>query len=429
MTAGESEARVSRRAALTAGLGLLALSERPSAVAGGRKGRKRRKRHKRRRQQRQALLERTATASQPDVIVFLTDDMRADDWPILQQAQARIGGTWFPNFCFDVAVCGASRATLLSGQHAQAHGVVDNWRADQLFQAREAASLAPAVQAAGYHTSYVGKYLNEYNGKRVPPGWDDWRAVVMKGDTYKAGKRYATTALTSRARQAILAAPPDKPLFLVISHHAPHVPHTPARKYRKRPMGGTRSKADRERKRCLLSVDDSIAATAGVMGDRWDSAVIMAMSDNGFLLGEHGTEGKAIWWDEAARVPLLARLPGVPTGTDTRMVSNVDVCPTLLHATGATAGWPVQGLPLQEDSARDGVLIQGFQPRSSGEPRTPFAAIKGPGWVYVEPQGQAPQYYADPGEQVNAIATIDQPAYAAWLQALLAEARNDSGPP
>ncbi len=403
----------SRRAVLAAGLSVAAL---PGSLEARRKHRKQPKRRKH-----QRTLTRTSTASQPDVLVFLTDDMRTDDWPILAQVQARIGGTWFPNFCFNVAVCGASRATLLTGQHARTNGVHSNWRTDEIFQSHEADSLAPAVQAAGYYTSYVGKYLNEYRGDRVPPGWNDWRAMVMRGDTYKTGGKYATSVLTSRVRQAILAAPSDQPLFMIISHHAPHEPHTPATRYANQDVGVSRNLDDRERKRCLLSVDDSIAATADAVGSRWHSAVILAMSDNGFLLGEHGTDGKAIWWDQAARCPLLARLPGVPATTDDRMVSNADVCPTLLRATGATAWWPMQGKPLQDVWTRDAVLIEGFQSLSSGERRTPFAGMKGPGWVYVEPEGQAPQYYADPDESTNAIATIDQTAYAARLQELRAE--------
>ena len=404
---------VSRRTALTVGLSVAACATLTEA---------KRKHHKRRKHRRnRAVLTRTSTASQPDVLVFLTDDMRTDDWPILQQAKSRIGGTWFPNFCFDVSVCAASRATFFTGQDARVHGVKNNDNADQLFRSREGDSLAPAVQAAGYHTGYVGKYINLFNGNRIPPGWSDWRAMVMKGDTYTAGGTYVTSEITSRARQVILSAPTDKSLFLVVSHHAPHEPHTPAKRYEKKRVGGARNQADRERKRCLLSVDDSVAATADAMGERWNSAIVLFMSDNGFLLGEHGTDGKAIWWDQAARCPMLARVPGITGGTDSRMVSNRDVCPTLLRATGATAWWTMQGQPLQDTWTRDGVLIQGFQSQSSGEPRTHFAAIKGPGWVYVEPVGKAPQYYADPAESTNAIATIDQPAYAAWLQELLGE--------
>jgi hypothetical protein len=100
------------------------------------------------------------------------------------------------------------------------------------------------------------------------------------------------------------------------------------------------------------------------------------------------------------------RLPGVGAGAHRR-----------LSATGEH-GTEGKGKTIWGDG--DGVLIAGYQNESAGENRTPFFGIKGPGWVYVEPRGQPPRYYADPGEQTNAIDTIDQPAYAAWLAALRA---------
>lgn len=409
-----------RRAVLTAAAGLAAW---PLLADGKGKGKGKGKKHKRRKKQRRqaALPTRTSSASQPDIILFVTDDMRSDDWPILRQAQQRIAGTWFSNFCYDVAVCGATRATLLTGQHAHTHGVLDNGRSDQLFRPHEADSLAPAMQAAGYHTAYTGKYLNEYKAGRIPPGWSDWRAVEMKDDTYVTGGKYATNVLTERATDAVRAAPANLPLFLSVAYHAPHVPHVPARRYRKANVGPARNGVDRDRKRCLLSVDDSIAAIADAMGERWNTAVVLAMSDNGYLLGEHGTEGKAIWWDQAERVPLLARLQPNGAGTDARMASTIDVCPTLLRAAGADAWWPVQGKALQDDWEREGVLIAGYQGESSGEKRTPFFGIKGNGWVYVEPQGEPVRYYADPGEQNDVIDTIDGASYAAKLAELRAE--------
>ena len=46
------------------------------------------------------------------------------------------------------------------------------------------------LQAAGYHTVHVGKYLNGYGGAAagyVPPGWDEWYAA--SGDTTQARLR------------------------------------------------------------------------------------------------------------------------------------------------------------------------------------------------------------------------------------------------
>ena len=50
----------------------------------------------------------------------------------------------------------------------------------------EAGALPVALSNAGYHTAFLGKYLNGYGSgvlgnspnTRVPPGWSDWRAAV-----------------------------------------------------------------------------------------------------------------------------------------------------------------------------------------------------------------------------------------------------------
>ena len=38
----------------------------------------------------------------------------------------------------------------------------------------EHATFAVHAQAAGYQTSYAGKYLNQYKRTKVPPGWSTW---------------------------------------------------------------------------------------------------------------------------------------------------------------------------------------------------------------------------------------------------------------
>jgi arylsulfatase A-like enzyme len=261
--------------------------------------------------------------------------------------------------------------------------------------------------------------LNDYRGTHVPPGWDDWQAVVINGgSSYQSPCGYATTELTLRASAAIVHAPANRPLFLVVSYHAPHGPSIPDKHYAHADVGRTLNREDQQRKRCLLSVDDSIAAVAKAMGTRWDSAIMLALSDNGFLLGEHGKRGKARWWDQAERVPLLARLSTKSAGTDERLVSSIDICPTLLHATGASPTWAVDGLALQDAWDRESVLIRGYPSPTSAQ--APWVGLKGKDWVYVEEEGSPPRYYADPAEEQNIIDQIDPAPLHARLQELLA---------
>jgi hypothetical protein len=53
--------------------------------------------------------------------------------------------------------------------------------------------------------------------------------------------------------------------------------------------------------------------------------------------------------------------------------------------------------------------------------RPPFAGIKGKDWLYVEPEGETPRFYRDPGEiedVFDSLSEAKQVAYANWLATL-----------
>src|SRR5215212_2572406 len=113
-----------------------------------------------------------AQPARPDIIVILTDDMRADDWSVLTETTRLVGGTWYPNFVYTTPLCCPTRATIQRGQYAHNTGVILNERGID-FVLLDDDTIATALDGIGYHTIYIGKYMNYYGGRA--PGWDVWQ--------------------------------------------------------------------------------------------------------------------------------------------------------------------------------------------------------------------------------------------------------------
>jgi arylsulfatase A-like enzyme len=84
-------------------------------------------------------------------------------------------------------------------------------------------------------------------------------------------------------------------------------------------------------------VDQSIGATLGCL-ERFglsDNTLVVHTSDHGDSLGAHHLFAKEVMFEEAARVPLLVRLPGQKRGKRVpEPVSHIDLVPTLLDLLG-----------------------------------------------------------------------------------------------
>ena len=116
----------------------------------------------------------------------------------------------------------------------------------------------------------------------------------------------------------------------------------------------------------VRSLDDSVATILDGLGDRTRDTLVIYLSDNGFLFGEHRRFGKTDAYEGSVACP-----DGDPLSRDARLehaftshalVSNVDIAPTL----AALAGFPWQAdgrslVPLLDGSAksvRSALLIE-----------------------------------------------------------------------
>jgi arylsulfatase A-like enzyme len=100
----------------------------------------------------------------------------------------------------------------------------------------------------------------------------------------------------------------------------------------------------------LLAVDDHVAKLVEILKqtDQLKNTMIVFLSDNGWMQGEHRIPGdKFLPYEESLQVPLVIRGPGVPKNqTVDGQVSNIDFAPTLLDAANAEAGRTMDGLSL-----------------------------------------------------------------------------------
>jgi len=97
----------------------------------------------------------------------------------------------------------------------------------------------------------------------------------------------------------------------------------------------------------VLALDDGVGRVLDYLDQSGLSrnTLVVYMSDNGFVLGEHGLIDKRHAYEESIRVPMLIYAPGMvaPGTTIETMVRNIDIAPTLLELAGARARHPIDG--------------------------------------------------------------------------------------
>lgn len=109
----------------------------------------------------------------------------------------------------------------------------------------------------------------------------------------------------------------------------------------------------------LRSVDDGVRAIFKTLRrtGELDNTYVFYLSDHGYFFGAHRFAlAKFLPYEEASRVAMAVRGPGVPRGGDSReIVGNIDVPATILDLAGADPGYELDGrslAPFWRDPAR-----------------------------------------------------------------------------
>ena len=436
----------------------------------------------------------------PNVIVIITDDQRWNAMSLAGHKYLktpnidRLGkeGVWFKNAFCTTSLCSPSRASILSGVYAHRHGVVNNFTEYPV----NLASFPRVLQMLGYLTAYIGKWHMGEDNDSPRPGFTHWISHKGQGKYFDNefninGKRetkkgYYTHAVTDMAIDWIKKQK-EKPFLLMVGHKAPHSFYVPAPKYahtfdnvkieypksafqlegkpawiKERqttwhgiygPLFDYRKKFPDTRPEAvvdfanmvraymgtILSVDDSVGrllATLEEMGIL-DDTLIIFVTDNGLLEGEHGMVDKRTMHEPSIRVPMVVRYPGLtpknqPKVVD-KMVLHVDMAPSILDICGAEPMKNIHGKSWKK-------LVQGDATswRTSWfyeynyEKQFPYTpnirGVRTDEWVYMhyphgdgKPDRHKAELYHLPTDPEQVYNRIDDPKHAAKLGELRQE--------
>src|SRR6185436_7934599 len=151
-------------------------------------------------------------------------------------------GVRFDNAVVTTALCSPSRASILTGQYAHSHGVLDN----STELPAHLPNFAQVLQKQGYRTALMGKWHMGGETDEPRPGFDRWVSFRGQGNYLPPSpdytlnvdgqrvkqKGYITDELTDYAIDWLAKQKPaEKPFFLYLSHKAVHANFTPAERH------------------------------------------------------------------------------------------------------------------------------------------------------------------------------------------------------
>jgi arylsulfatase A-like enzyme len=320
-------------------------------------------------------------ARRPNFLVILIDDLRFDEFgagghPYMKTPhidRIALEGAIFERAFHTTPICSPNRASILTGQYASRHGIIDN-------VARDAAShrlpnYHVELKRLGYETAHIGKWHMGNDGK-PRPGYDHWVSFDGHGrlndpklneqGEYVQRSGYITDIMNRMAVDFVSRAH-DRPWSLFFAHKAVHPDaeqaadgtfrmdgYRPAKRHenlyrgcvfpkkpnmlpaaeivkskpaweealRLRTNAQSRVLLDaihageqeeiRLRACMMAAVDEGVGMLLAALAKsgKLDDTFILFFGDNGYFFGEHGLgPERRFAYEEGIRAPFIARYP------------------------------------------------------------------------------------------------------------------------
>ena len=328
--------------------------------------------------------ENKGSSQAPNIIIIMTDDQGYADvgkfgakgfsTPHLDRMADE--GLRFTNWYVPQAVCGASRAGLLTGCYPNRINMLGAPGPSSRGGIADGEVLiSEMLKDRGYATALFGKWHLGHLRKFLPlqHGFDEYYGLPFSNDMwpYHPGVRHLsmekrlkrwphlpmiegneiinkevspedqvglTTSYTEKAVDFI-ARNRTKPFFLYVAHSMPHVPLFVSEKFKGKSEQGLYGDV-------IMEIDWSVGQILSALKrfDLADNTLVLFTSDNGPWLsyGNHAgsahplREGKGTTWEGGQRVPCIVRWPRrIPAGQACHTPAmHIDLFPTIQNIVG-----------------------------------------------------------------------------------------------
>lgn len=344
------------------------------------------------------------SAQAPNFLVILTDDQQFNALQTNGNKQIRTPhldrlaaqGLQFTNAHVVFSLCSPSRAAILTGRYGSANGVLE--LDSQLNRGEQ--TIAQYLQRAGYQTRMYGKWHLDQRPEEL--GFDEsvWfysngtyygRKITDRGREVQP-ETHCDAYCSQRAVEGLEEiVQREAPFFLFFNTQTPHMDHRhswPAREetkaiYQQENMPVPQNHLDdlagkpgylqtvRNRTQAqkygypdpaairqhtldyyavVTEMDDFIGnllQKVEELGLR-ENTYILFLSDNGWMLGDHGFTSKVLPYRPSTHIPMVIAGPGIETGQTEALALNIDLLPTILDLAGIFIPENVHGKSLKK---------------------------------------------------------------------------------
>ena len=393
-------------------------------------------------------------------------------------------GTLFENAYCQVPVCGASRASLMTGMYPTSNRFVRFYaRADE--DAPGIPDLPTWLQQFGYTTISNGKIYHEWDDSQS--SWDEFYRppdfgiyLIEANKALPKGQRpafeaadvpdseYAGGAMTEKIIKDLQRAKEaDTPFFITAGYTKPHLPFNAPKKYWDlydhdtleladnpyMPMGAPKESmhgwhelrkmyggipaegpvSDAMARNLIHGYLACVSYTDAMIGrvlaelDRLemrDDTIVILWGDHGWQLGEHSLWCKHSLFETSLHAPLLIQAPGMKTEQRVEsLVEFVDIYPTLCELAGVKAPDHLQGksmVTLLENPTKP--FKEAIFGRYHGGD-----SVRTKDFQYTEWGSGAKMLYdhtSDPDENLNIVSNPEQAGRVKKMQKLLQNHKN-----